>query len=80
MSFYISDLYSKWDQVRSFLPIWSRLLKISVMKNFTFCAVQVINSCIKPALHSNDKSFLLSAILITNFFTKIIFILKFPFC
>ena len=39
MRFSIKDLLSKCDQIRSFLRIWSRLLKRSLMENFIFCAV-----------------------------------------
>ena len=39
MKFSIKDFYSKCDQIRSFLPIWSDLLKKSLMKNLIFCAV-----------------------------------------
>ena len=39
MKFSIKDLYSKYDQIRSFLRIWSYLLKKSLMENFIFCAV-----------------------------------------
>ena len=39
MSFSINDFFSKYDQIRSFLRIWSHLLKKSLMENFTFCAV-----------------------------------------
>ena len=34
----ISDLFSKCDQIRRKLRIWSYLLKQSVMENFIFCA------------------------------------------
>ena len=36
MKFSIKDFFSKWDQIRSFLRIWSDLLKKSLMKNFIF--------------------------------------------
>ena len=39
MKFSIKDLFSKYDQIRSFLRIWSHLLTKSLMKNFIFCAV-----------------------------------------
>ena len=39
MKFTITDFFSNCDQIRSFLRIWSHLLKISVMKKFIFCAV-----------------------------------------
>ena len=34
------DFYSKYDQIRSFLRIWSDLVKKSVIENFIFCAVK----------------------------------------
>ena len=37
--FSIRDFFSKCDQSRSFLRIWSHLLKKSLMENFIFCAV-----------------------------------------
>ena len=39
MKFSIKDLFSKCDQIHSFLWIWSHLLKKSLMENFIFCAV-----------------------------------------
>ena len=40
MKFFIKDLFSKCDQIRSFLRIWSHLLKKSLMENFIFfCSV-----------------------------------------
>ena len=39
MKFSIKDFFSKSDQIRSFLRIWSHLLKKSFMKNFIFCAL-----------------------------------------
>ena len=35
----IKDFFSKYDQIHSFLRIWSHLLKKSVTENFIFCAV-----------------------------------------
>ena len=40
MKFSIKDFFSKRDQIRSFLRIWSHLLKKSLMKNSNFCAVK----------------------------------------
>ena len=42
MNFSIKDFFSKYDQIHSFLQIWSYLLEKSLMENFNFCAV--INS------------------------------------
>ena len=39
VKFTIKDFFSKCDQIRSFLWIWSHLLKKSLMENFIFCAV-----------------------------------------
>ena len=39
MKFSIKDIFSKCDQIRRKLQIWSRLLKKSLMENFIFCAV-----------------------------------------
>ena len=39
MKFSIKDFFSKYDQIRSFMRIWSHLLKKSLMENFIFCAV-----------------------------------------
>ena len=44
--FSIKYFFSKCDQIRSFLRIWSHLLKKSLMENFIFCALldtKVIN-------------------------------------
>ena len=39
MKFSIKDFFSKCDQIRRKLRIWSHLLKKSLMENFIFCAV-----------------------------------------
>ena len=44
MKFYVKDFFSKCDQIRSFLGIWSHLLKKSLMDNFIFCAVKSLKS------------------------------------
>ena len=41
MKFSIKDFFSKFDQIRSFLWIWSHSLKKSLMENFVFCAVNL---------------------------------------
>ena len=43
MKLSIKDFFSKCDQIRSVLQIWSHLLKKSLMENFIFCAVYEIN-------------------------------------
>ena len=40
MKFSIKAFFSKCNQIRSFLRIWSHLLKKSLMENFIFCAVK----------------------------------------
>ena len=40
MKFSIKDLFSKCDQIRIFLRIWSHLLKKSLMENFILCVVE----------------------------------------
>ena len=39
MKFSIKESFSKLDQIRSFLRIWSHLLKKFLIENFIFCAV-----------------------------------------
>ena len=41
MKFSIKDFFSKCDQIRSFLRIWSHLLKKSLMENFILCAMSI---------------------------------------
>ena len=41
MKFSIKDLFGKYEQICSFLWIWSHLLKKSLMENFIFCPVQI---------------------------------------
>ena len=45
MKFSIKDFYSKCDQIRRKLRIWSHLLKKSLMENFIFCAVNQVFQC-----------------------------------
>ena len=42
MNFSIKDFFSKCDQIRRKLRIWSHLLEKSLMGNFTFCAVETV--------------------------------------
>ena len=43
MKFSIKDFFSKYDQIRS-LRIWLHLLTKSLMENFIFCAVAVVET------------------------------------
>ena len=38
MKFSIKDFFNKCDQIRRKLPIWSHLLKKSLMENLIVCA------------------------------------------
>ena len=53
------DFFSKCDQIRSFLRIWSHLLKKSLMEDFNFCAVWEINEvtskCQTDVLNKTSK-------------------------
>ena len=40
MKFSINNLFSKCDQIRRKLRIWSYVLKKSLMEKFIFCAVE----------------------------------------
>ena len=51
MKFPINDSFSKCDQIRSFLLIWSHLLKKSLMENCIFCAVKTYQSCHVKLIH-----------------------------
>ena len=42
MKFSIKDIFSKCDQIRSFLQTWSQLLKKSLTENFIFCAASLV--------------------------------------
>ena len=41
MKFSIKDSFSKCDQIRKKLRIWSHLLKKSLMENLIICAAEV---------------------------------------
>ena len=40
MKFSIKDFFSKCDQIRSFVLIWSHLLKKSLIEDFIFCGAR----------------------------------------
>ena len=44
MKISIKDFCSKYDQIWSFLRIWSHLLKKYLIENFLFCAVQCLEA------------------------------------
>ena len=44
MKFSVKDFFSKCDQIRRKLRIWSHLLKKSLMENFIFCAVSTVSA------------------------------------
>ena len=77
MKFSIKDFFSKCDQIRKKLRIWSHLLKKSLMENFIFfCAVKLSNLCTYFKLYiyqDNGKlltNFLRSSLLMKNVITK----------
>ena len=45
MKFFSKDIFSKFDQIRWKLRIWSHLLKKYFMENFIFCAVNKLGIC-----------------------------------
>ena len=47
MKFLIKDFFSKYDQIRWKLRIWSHLLKKSLIENFFFCAMKYLFCCSK---------------------------------
>ena len=65
MKFSIKDFLSKYDQIQSFLGIWSHLLKKSSIENFIYCAVKASQSLngktdndLEMAQHKKKKDFL----------------------
>ena len=52
MTFSTKEFFIKCDQIRRKLPIWSHLLKKTLMENFIFCAVSVFMSWkhLKPSI------------------------------
>ena len=66
MKFSIKDFFSKCDQIRKKLQIWSHLLKKSLMENFIFvaviCTVGTCSNCSDATIIKYpEKSFLLGA-------------------
>ena len=60
MKLSIKDFFGRCDQIRSFLRIWSHLLKESLMKSLISCAVKAVevvgNSQPQPYQYHNEKS------------------------
>ena len=44
MKFSIKDFFSRCDQIRRKLRIWSHLLKKSLMEKFIFCVGKIVKS------------------------------------
>ena len=53
--FSIKNFFSKCDQIRRKLRIWSHILKKSLMENFIFCTVKVLTN-FKLNGHLDDDS------------------------
>ena len=68
MKFSIKDIFSKCDQIHTFLRIWSHLLKKSIMENFIFCAV---SGWTFPELLGDGAKMLSRRILLQVFFTLV---------
>ena len=56
MKFSIKDFFLKYDQIRSFLRIWSHLLKKSLMENFIFLVQWYKKAGKTPKIDSNEES------------------------
>ena len=54
MKFSIQDSFNKYEEICSFLRIWSHLLKKSLMKNFSFCAVKIVFTVFQKILFKLD--------------------------
>ena len=70
MKFSIKDFFSKFDQICSFLRIWSQLLKKSLMENLFFCAVSCSRvACMADFMLKNSERIIQTTILehILNF-------------
>ena len=70
VKFFSKYLLSKYYQTRSFLQIWSHLLKKSFMENFIFCAMCAQKSRGTFKTQSNIKMELVEKIKAVIFFLK----------
>ena len=57
IKFSIKDFFSECDQIRSFLRIWSHLLKKSLRENFIFCEVYLENKRSNIPCHISVKKY-----------------------
>ena len=55
MNLSIKDFVSKCNQIRTFVWIWSHLLKKSLMKNFIFCTVMISFCLLLPSSSSGNN-------------------------
>ena len=67
MKFSIKDFFRKCYQIRSFLRVWSHLLKKSLMENFIFCAVKYSNLLRTQVEIISDANYLRASSLKDNF-------------
>ena len=61
MNFSIKGFFSKYDQIRSFLRIWSHLLKKFLMKKFIFCALVLTRLALTATAERTVNTIFLSA-------------------
>ena len=77
MKFSINDIFNKCNQIRSFLWIWSHLLKKSLLEDFSFCAVtkprRMLINFSQSALEDISRSPLKMEIIL-KFFKYLLFI------
>ena len=66
MKFSIKDFFSKCEQIRRKLRIWSHLLKKSLMENFIFCALT--NLQMLDYKFANAKLFMTSLFMTFQYF------------
>ena len=73
INFSNKDFLSKCDQIRSFLRVWSHLLKKSIMENFIFCVVMRTSFSILEKKIRKNKSSPLKRIRKSNSFPRLLF-------
>ena len=79
MKFYIKNFFSKCDQTRRKLRIWSYLLKKSLMKNFIFCAVTIIFLFMPKNVPSITSYFLHDCFIFFFNYKKVSYIFNYSF-